>query len=59
MDKYKIDLESVDFLRRRYPDMEITYIVEGEESFKKNETKATEVNVQVNGVEYRVNGGNQ
>ena len=53
MNKYKIDPESVDFLRRRYPDMEITYIVEGEESFKKNETKATEVNVQVNGVESR------
>ena len=55
MNKYKIDPESVNFLANRYPDMEITYIIDrGEESFKKNETKANAVNVRVNGVEYRV-----
>ena len=55
MNKYKIDPESVNFLKNRYPDMEITYIIDrGEESFKKNETKANAVNVRVNGVEYRV-----
>ena len=55
MNNYKIDPESVNFLKTRYPDMEITYIIDrDEESFKKNETKANAVNVRVGGVEYRV-----
>ena len=55
MSVYKIDPESVNFIKNRYPDMEITYLIDrDEESFKKNETKAKAVNVKVNGVEYMV-----
>lgn len=50
---YKIDPEQVNFLMNKY-NIEITYIVNGDESFAKNETKAQAIKIIHDGIEYRV-----
>ena len=51
--KYKIDPEQVNFLMKKY-NIEIIYILKGgEESFKKNETKANAIKIIHDGIEYR------
>ena len=55
MSKYKIDPESVNFLKNRYPDAKIKYMIDNKESLHKNETKANAIEFDVDGSQYRVN----
>lgn len=54
LNKYKIDPTTVNMLRKRYPALAISFLVNGQVSEHPNETKADGLMVIGNGKEYRV-----
>ena len=54
MNVYKIDPEAIEKIKQKCPQIEIIYLVNGEESHRTNETKATGMKVTYQGQEYIV-----
>jgi hypothetical protein len=54
MSVYKINPVAINQLREKYPQIELIYMVDGEESYRINETKATAILARYNKCEYLI-----
>lgn len=54
MNVYSIDPAAIEKIKQKCPEIEVIYLVKGEESHRTNETKATAMKVTYQGQEYIV-----